>query len=409
MTGLFKKLSFGLLGMVVLVGAALSFAGSGSGFVINGKVDGIPDQKVYLQQLVKGERAPQDFLEAEIVDGKFEFKGQLNNAPVELFLMFEQPAYRSWDSIIADNSNMSVTVSVSEKRGETSMLDFDVKGSTSNDEYLALMTDLDKRFGGQMRENNEAFEALNLDWTLAEEEWAPEVLAQVKELRSGRKEIFKAQYVYLKQLAENNMGQLKSLLAMRELSNARPSPFASEEERKVLFSKLGKSLQMSQIAGVYSAQMAARAERERLAAEVSVGSLFKDFTQNDVDGNPVKASQLLKEGQYLFLDFWASWCGPCREENPHVLEAYEMYHDKGFDVLAISLDEDRDSWLEAIEEDGMPWTHVSDLKGWENEASKMYGVGGIPMNFLLDDKGTIVASGLRGKKLRNKLAELLDK
>ena len=192
-----------------------------------------------------------------------------------------------------------------------------------------------------------------------------------------------------------------------------PDIFQSERERIALFSGLSEPLRKSQLGVRYNEfatqQATKNAERELLALEVAVGKPFKDFTQNDVNGNPIRASDLLSPGRYILLDFWASWCAPCRAEHPNLLKAYTKYHDKGFDVLAVSLDFDKESWLEAIDEDGTPWIHVSDLQGWKNEASTMYGVKvkGIPMNFLLDEEGTIAARGLRERALHDKLEELL--
>ena len=127
---------------------------------------------------------------------------------------------------------------------------------------------------------------------------------------------------------------------------------------------------------------------------------------NDTEGNPVTLSSLYGKG-YLLVDFWASWCGPCRGENPNVVAAYNKYHAKGFEILGVSYDDNKDKWLKAIEEDKLPWIHVSDLKGWGNMTAKLYSISGIPANVLLDKEGKIIAKNLRGAALEEKLAELL--
>ena len=137
---------------------------------------------------------------------------------------------------------------------------------------------------------------------------------------------------------------------------------------------------------------------------VGVGQPAPDFTQNDTAGHPVTLSSF--RGKYVLLDFWASWCGPCRQENPAVVTAYQKYHDKGFEILGVSLDQNEKSWKKAIRDDKLSWTHVSDLKYWDNELVKMYGVQGVPQNFLIDPQGKIIARGLRGEELQNKLAEI---
>ena len=145
--------------------------------------------------------------------------------------------------------------------------------------------------------------------------------------------------------------------------------------------------------------------------KTTVGKPIMDFTQTDADGNPVTASQVMKQpgNRYLLIDFWASWCGPCMRELPFIKEAYSNYSGKGFQILGVSLDRSREPWIKAMQDNDMKWVNVSDLKYWSNEVAQMYGINSIPANFLIDcSTGTIVAVGLRGKNLVSKLSELLD-
>ena len=139
--------------------------------------------------------------------------------------------------------------------------------------------------------------------------------------------------------------------------------------------------------------------------KVQVGSVAPDFTLPDVDGNPVSLSSF--RGKYVLVDFWAAWCPDCRKENPNIVAAWEKYKDKNFAVLGVSLDRNRDQWLAAIEKDGLKWTQVSDLKYWSSDAAVLYCIRWIPMSFLIDPEGKIVAIGLEGEELHNKLEELL--
>ena len=140
---------------------------------------------------------------------------------------------------------------------------------------------------------------------------------------------------------------------------------------------------------------------------VNVGEPYLDFTQETPEGDLLSLSELVGKSKLLLVDFWASWCGPCRAENPSVVAVYKEYHEKGFDVLGVSLDMKKENWIKAIEDDGLIWHNVSDLKYWNNAAAQDYAISSIPSNILIDENGTIIAKNLRGEDLRKKVEEIL--
>ena len=141
--------------------------------------------------------------------------------------------------------------------------------------------------------------------------------------------------------------------------------------------------------------------------KLAIGEIAPDIRLPNPDGEMVSLSSL--RGNYVLVDFWAKWCRPCRMENPNVVRMYNKFNDRGFEVFGVSLDRNRQDWLQAIEQDGLNWTQVSDLKYWQSDAAKLYNISAIPFALLLDPEGRIIGKNLRGKQLENKLEEIFSK
>ena len=190
----------------------------------------------------------------------------------------------------------------------------------------------------------------------------------------------------------------KSYMALMAFNSTLPPEFDAVAAEKV-FATLDPALQNS----ILGKEVAARIATVKKTQE---GVEAPNFVQPDIDGNPVKLSDY--RGKYVLVDFWASWCAPCRRENPNLVKAYARYQKDGFEILGVSMDKaaDKAKWLKAIQDDGLTWKQVGDLKGWDNEAGVLYEIKAIPMNFLVDPNGKIIAKDLRGEGLDKKLQEL---
>lgn len=342
-------------------------------YTINGTIDGDSSGIVYLFKRESGKWVKLD--SAQVENNKFKFSNTLD---------FPEMYYIS---IKGENKFAPIFVEPSEITFKTSYDNFrsaEITGSEAQTEYDSLQSKLgmfDEMFSNAW---NKIKEARNKDDKEAEDKWQKEydnIDAQMKQF-----------------ILDNAMTNNKSVVAAYAV--LRHAYYYDEKDLEPIVNNFDPSIKDSP----YVKQLSDRVETLK---RVAVGQPAVDFTMTDTAGNPVELSSLF--GKYLLVDFWASWCGPCRRENPNVVATYNQYHDKGFDILGVSFDESKDKWIKAIKDDGLVWHQVSDLKGWGNEAGKLYAINSIPANVLLDPSGKIIAKNLSGDDLKDKLSEVIGK
>ncbi len=339
---------------------------------LNGTIDGDYNGMVYLYKRADGDWVKLD--SAKVENNGFVLTSNMDS-PEMLYLNIE--GNNRFASFFAEPSDISFKTTVDDFSNP------EITGSAAQEEYDA--------FNEKMHMFDEMYNDLNNQYKAAKEAGDVDKIAELdKEYESVEEQM--KQFIL-----DNALSNPKSVVAAYAVN--RNSYYFDESDLEPVVENFDPAIQES----VYVQNLA---DRVAVLKRVAVGQPAIDFTMDNMEGEPVELSSLF--GNYLLVDFWASWCGPCRRENPNVVEAYQKYHDKGFDILGVSFDRSKDKWIEAVEADNLTWHHVSDLKYWGNEAGKLYGINSIPANILLDPSGKIIAKNLRGEDLQNKLAELLD-
>ncbi len=342
-------------------------------YVVKGKIKGSDTITFLLQKREAGKTITID--SAVSKKGSFTIKGGKVDYPQLIQLVAGRS--RRGTSFYLENSEIIVTGSID------SLYKAKVTGSKTQDEYQSFI-DSNKPLSDRYTKIYMEYQAANQTGNTARvaelDKQADSIQAQMKKLQ--------------KDFVKNNPASYVSPSLLISLSYEME---AEEIESMVN----GLDTTISNLPQIKTLK-----ERVTVMKSVAVGKKAPDFTMNDPDGKPVALSSKIGS-KLLLIDFWASWCGPCRHENPNVVKVYAEFHKKGFDVFGVSLDQKKEPWVKAIADDKLTWTHVSDLQYWNNAAAKLYAVNSIPANFLLDETGKIIGKNLRGDDLYNKVNEVL--
>ena len=344
-----------------------------AGYTIQGTVEGVADgDTVYLQNFENNNLVKID--SAIVKNGTFEFKGQADSIVKSSYVTYMKNDKRMLTLLFVENGN--IKVALNEK-------DSQVSGTPCNDTYQNFMTSY-KAIGEELKA---IYTKAQQDSTLTAEQRDSLMTLLDEKQEQGMDKVYQT----ISDCIETPVGV--------HLLVSFASSFDIEKVEPLL----------NKIPAAYANDEGVVALKEHAAtvAKTAVGKKFIDFEMNTPEGKSVKLSDFISKNKYTLIDFWASWCGPCRQEMPNVVAAYNEFKAKGFGIVGVSLDNNLESWKKAIKDLNITWAQMSDLKGWQCEGAALYGVRAIPATVLVDQEGTIVARNLRGDELKAKLAELI--
>lgn len=350
--------------------AAQENVGAGTGFTITGTIGGLPDKSLVF---LSGGSSRDTLAKATVINNSFVLKGTVANEDGHLLVM---PAINKSIFIFFGNDDISLTSS------SPAFADLQIQGSATQKDFEDFLQNVQPggmavngcveriRNATSITERDSLYLVLNTAYNIFQHSIDDYIQ------RKNTSPVAALTLVFSFEMDPNrDIGMLEKRYNLLD-SNARKNQYAKSLESSIAVGKIG-----------------------------AVGSKALNFSQKDTLGKVVSLSQF--SGKYVLIDFWASWCGPCRRENPNVVEAYHAFKNKNFTILSISLDQSKTNWLNAIHQDQLAWTHVSDLKYWSNEVAQLYRVQSIPQNFLIDPSGTIIAKNLRGEELAATLSKFI--
>ncbi|MGN6638591.1 MAG: redoxin domain-containing protein [Mucilaginibacter sp.] len=376
-----KKLLFCLASLLPI----MTFAQSPQPFNVTGKLGSLNAELYLFYQL--GSNKVLD--STQCVNGSFEFKGDLMYPSVALLIAdHKNVGSAKLELGTADKLVFYIDKGTIQVQSPDSVYKAQIIGSPINDQYKQLVAINDEIRNRTSKMMTDEVKATTEKSTTNQQN---EIQAKLKTIQA---DYHNKLITFIKQHPDSYL----SLVSIETLGGPSPDP----NELLPLLDGLSKDIQDTEMA---------RSLKNALESmkSVEIGAMAPDFEEADTTGKPVRLSSF--RGKYVLLDFWASWCGPCRQENPNVVKAYNRFKDKNFTIIGISLDKPDGgfAWLNAIKNDHLTWTQLSDLKFWNNSVAQLYFVQSIPKNFLIDPTGKIIAQDLRGDDLETKLEEVLGK
>ena len=350
----------------------------GQGYVITGELSGADGQTVSLKQYRDRQSEPVEINTTTVQAGKFTLKG---TTPYPEFCMLY---VGEWGPLQFFLENSNIRISANPANPEKPI----VTGSKETDIFMEFVDELEK-FSQRQKQLSDSYATLSSS-SIAAPDALMNIRVQMDRLNTER-------IAYMTNFVQKYPGKIVTAFIVNY----------------ALMQVLDMT-QMEQIANGFDTKMSqspwVKTLKDHVAStkRTNIGQPFLDITLKTPDDQPISISDYAGKGKYVLLDFWAAWCGPCRNANPRVVELYQRYKDRGFEIIGISLDRGKPEWIEAIKKDNLTWHHMSDLNYWQSAAAKLYSVSSIPHTVLLDKDGKILAKGLHVEALAAKLAEIFD-